>query len=99
MLSSDESDLLNNESEHYVSESGSAGNWVFLFALKILLVMLTTPLVTLTTLFVMFVAWLLDFPPIGIKSNCDIVPLVVFVPIGVDSKGDRLIEIFWHPKS
>ena len=36
---------------------------------------------------------------IGIESIGDVVPLVVFVPIGLDSKGGGLIEIFWRPKS
>ena len=35
----------------------------------------------------------------GIKSIIDVVPLVVFVPKGVDSKLGRLIEIIWRPKS
>ena len=39
------------------------------------------------------------FVPIGVNSNFDVVPLVVFVQIGVKSKGGRLIEIFWRPKS
>ena len=34
----------------------------------------------------------------GIESIGDVVPLVVFLPKGADSKGGRLIEIFWHPK-
>ena len=39
------------------------------------------------------------FVLIGIDYNCDVVPLVMFVPIGVESKGGQLIEIFWRPKS
>ena len=39
------------------------------------------------------------FVPIGIESKFDVVPLVVFVPIVVKSKGGRLIEIFWRPRS
>ena len=39
------------------------------------------------------------FVPTGIESIGDVVPLFVFVPIGVDSKGGRLIELFWCPKS
>ena len=35
----------------------------------------------------------------GIDSNCEVVPLVMFVPIVVESKGGRLIELFWRPKS
>ena len=40
-----------------------------------------------------------NFAPTGIKSLGDVVPLVVFVPRGVESKGDQLIESFWRPKS
>ena len=32
----------------------------------------------------------------GIKSIGDVVPLIVFAPEGVESKGGQLIEIFWH---
>ena len=39
------------------------------------------------------------FVLMGIKSIGDVVPLVVYVPIGVESKGVRLIEIFWRLKS
>ena len=38
------------------------------------------------------VSWV--FVPTGIESIGDVVPLVVFVPIGVDSKIGRFIEIF-----
>ena len=38
------------------------------------------------------------FYPIVIESMSDIVPLFVLIPIGVESKGGRLIEIFWRPK-
>ena len=39
------------------------------------------------------------FVPTGINSIGDVVPLLVFVPRGVDFKGGQLIELFWHPKS
>ena len=39
------------------------------------------------------------FVPTGIDSIGDVVLLVVIVPKGVESKGSRLIEIFWRPKS
>ena len=39
------------------------------------------------------------FFPTGIKSIGDVVPLVVFVPICVASKGGQLIALFWCPKS
>ena len=35
----------------------------------------------------------------GIKSIGDVVPLVAFVPRAVESKGGRLIELFWRPNS
>ena len=38
------------------------------------------------------------FVPILIKSMGDIVLLVVLLTIGVESKGGRLIKIFWRPK-
>ena len=34
----------------------------------------------------------------GIESIGDVVPLVVFVPRGVKSKGGRLVEFFWCSK-
>ena len=34
----------------------------------------------------------------GIDSIGDFVSLFVFVPSGVESKGGRLIELFWRPK-
>ena len=50
-----------------------------------------------------------DFVPTGIESLGVVVPLVVLVPIGVESKGSRLIGVeskggrliksFWRPKS
>ena len=39
------------------------------------------------------------FVPTGIKLIADVVPLVVFVLRGVESKVGRLIELFWRPKS
>ena len=35
---------------------------------------------------------------IVIESMSDIVPLFVCIPIVVEPKGGRLIEIFWRPK-
>ena len=35
----------------------------------------------------------------GIESVGDVVPLVMFVPKGVESKGSQLIEKFWRQKS
>ena len=39
-----------------------------------------------------------DFVLTGIESLGDVVMLVVFVPIGVESKGGQLIGSFWCPK-
>ena len=39
-----------------------------------------------------------DFVLTGIESIGDIVPLVVFVPRGVEFKGGQIIELFWRPK-
>ena len=39
------------------------------------------------------------FVPTGIESIGDVLPLVMYVPKVVDSKGGWLIEIFWRPKS
>ena len=39
------------------------------------------------------------FVLIVIESISEVIPLIVFVTIGVDSKGGQLIEIFWRPKS
>ena len=39
------------------------------------------------------------FGPIGVNSKCDIFALVMFVPIGVKSKGGRIIESFWRSNS
>ena len=36
------------------------------------------------------------FISIGVDSKCDIFGFVVFVPIVVESKGGRLIEISWR---
>ena len=39
------------------------------------------------------------FVPTGIEPIGDVVPLVVFVLRGVESKGGRLMELLWRPKS
>ena len=53
----------------------------------------------LTNMLVVSVAWGLTFFSIGVKSNFVVVMFVVFVPIGVDSKGGQLIEMFWGSNS
>ena len=41
----------------------------------------------------------LDFFLKRVEPNCNVVTFVVFVPIGVESKGGRLIEMFRRSKS
>ena len=38
------------------------------------------------------------FVPTGIDSIGDVVPLFMFAPIGIESKGGRLTGSFWRPK-
>ena len=38
----------------------------------------------------------MDFSPIGVDSKSENFMFVVFVPIGVDSIGGQLIEMFWR---
>ena len=40
-----------------------------------------------------------NFFPTGIDSIGDVVPFVVFIPRGVESKVGQLIGSFWRPKS
>ena len=47
---------------------------------------------------VVSVAWSMAFFLTGIESIGDFIPVVLFVPRGVESKGGRLMEIFWRPK-
>ena len=35
----------------------------------------------------------------GVESKCDIFVFFVFVPMGVESKGGQLIEMFWRSNS
>ena len=73
---------------------------LFIFSLNNQLIVLTTMLVVLTNPLVLFVAWgLVCLFPTGSESIGDVFTLVVLVPIGVESKGGRLIESFWRPKS
>ena len=63
------------------------------------LVRVLLPLVLMIML-VVTVAWGMafffqkDLSPIG-----DVVKFVLFIPIGVESKGGQLIEMFWHSNS
>ena len=40
--------------------------------------------------------WYVVFVPTGVESKYDIFALDVFKPIGCNSKGAQLIEMFWH---
>ena len=56
---------------------------------------LNNPLVVLTTPLVVFVASVLAvFVSTEIESIGDVFTFIVFIPIGVESKGGRLIELF-----
>ena len=50
----------------------------------------------LTILLVVLVTWGLAFLPTEVDSKYDIFAFVVFVPIGFESKGGRLIKMFWR---
>ena len=93
MLSPDKSDLLNDESGDYGSDSWSAGTCTFSFCFE-------EPAGRVDD----SISRVHDmgsgvFVPTRIESIGDFVPLVVLIPIGIESKGGQLIELFWHPKS
>ena len=93
MLSSKKSDFFDNESDDDDSDSGSAGTCAFPFRFE--------ESIDRVDNYIGHVCGVGSgvFVPIGIKSISDVVLLVVFVPIGVNPKGGRLIEIFWRSKS
>ena len=99
-LLSDESDSLDDESEGDGSDSGSAGKCAFHFRFEesVAHVDKSSGCVDESVGLVCDVGSRI-FVLIGIESFGDNFPLVVFVPIGLESKGGRLIEIFWPPKS
>ena len=39
------------------------------------------------------------FLPTGVEYKCDVFEFVMFVSIGVEFKGGRLIEMFWRSNS
>ena len=93
MLSSDESDLLNDESDDDGSDSGSAGTCAFPFRFEKSIGYVYNSIGRVCGVgYGIFVST-------GIKSIGDVITLVVFVPKGFESKGSRLIEICWRPKS
>ena len=93
MLSSKKSDSLNDESENDGSDSGSDGTCNFLFRFEESIGRVDDS--------VGYVCGVVSgvFVLIVIESIDNVVLLVVSIPIGVDSKGGQLIEIFWRPKS
>ena len=100
MLSFNESDSFDDDYDNDESDSGSVGTCTFPFRFEESIGSVDN-----------FVGHFDDyigrvcgvgsgvFVLIGIKSIGEVVPLVVFVPNGFESKGSLLIEIFWHPKS
>ena len=40
-----------------------------------------------------------SFSPIGVQSKYDVVIFLMFVPIGFESIGGQLIEMFWRSNS
>ena len=86
LLSFDKLDLFNDESDDDGSGSGSPGTCVFPFC---------------SGKYVGGVSGVgsIIFVPTGIESIGDVVPLVVLVLRGVESKGGGLIELFWRLKS
>ena len=85
-LSLYESDSLDDESDNNGSDSGSSGTC------------------NLPCLFDDSVDCVIGlgsgiFVPIGVRSKCDVVTFVVFVPIVVESKGGQLIEMIWRSNS
>ena len=93
MLSFDELDLFDDESDNDGSGSGSPGTYAFPFCSGKSVVSVAKSVGRVrgvgSSVFV----------PTGIESIGGVVLLVVFVPKGVNSKGGRLIEIFWCSNS
>ena len=85
-LSSDKSHSLDDESDDAGSDSGSTGKCAFPFRFD-------------DPVGHVYGVGFGVFFPIAIKSNCEVVLLIVFTPIGVNTKDGRPIEIFWCPKS
>ena len=100
MLSSDELDSIDDESDNYGSDSGSSGTCAFPFHFEYYVGRVDNSVgcVYESVGRVCGVGFGV-FVPIGIDSIGDVVMLVGFVPIGVYSKGGLIIEIFWRPKS
>ena len=89
LLSSDESDLLDDESINDWSDSGSHCTHSFrAFSLQF-----DYSIGSVSCLGYGI------FAPTGVDSKCDIFAFDVFIPIGVEYKGDRLIKMFWRSNS
>ena len=95
MLSADESDSLNDKSDNDGSDSGSSGICAFTFRFEGSVSMGPVD----DSVGRVCGAGFGVFVSTGIESTGDAVPLVVSVPIGVESKVSGLIELFWRPKS
>ena len=100
MLSAGKSDSLDDEYENDGSESRPAGKCAFPFRFEESVVRVGDS-VGRVEYSVGYVSGMGSgiFVPTGINSIGDVFLLVVFVPKGYESKGSRLIEIFWRPKS
>ena len=86
LMSSDESYLLDDESEYDGYNSRSSGTCPFPFHFD-------------DSIGCVSGVGFGIFSQTGVESNCDIVTFVLFVPIGVKSKGGQLIEMFWRSNS
>ena len=88
-MSSEESYLINNKSDDCRSDSGSSGTYSFpAFYLRF-------------DNSVGYVSGLVSgiFILAGVESKCDFFAFVMFIPIGVESKGGRPIKMFWLSNS
>ena len=92
MVSFDELDPFDDESEDYRSESGSAGTCAFTFRFDESVGRVNESVGHFSGVGSGV------FSLTGIESIGDVVLLFVFVPKGVESKIGRLIEIFCRPK-
>ena len=89
LLSPDESEFLDNEFDDDVSDSGSSVTYSFcVFYLHFV-----------DSIGSISVYGSGVFAPTGVESKCDIFAFDVFVPIRVESKGSRTIEMFWRSNS
>ena len=83
LLSSDESDPINDESDDDGSDSGSSGTYYF-----------PNFLVVYGSVGSVNGLGSGIFAPTGVESKCLIFVFIVFVPTGVKSKSGRLVKMF-----